>query len=145
MSLTRFPVPRDVTGERSFLGLANQLSGFVPDIAHMTVRLRELTAKKNAFLWLDDRQRECEKVKQLLTSDMVVTHFDPDMPVTVLTVASRLHGLGYALGHYVDGRFKVVSCGSKSKSKKHLHNRDMQPLSWNVSRFILLLISVPII
>ena len=114
VSFARFPVPKDVTGVISYLGLANQLSGFVPDFAHMTVRLRELTAKKNAFLWLDDHQREFEKVKQLLTLDMVVTHFDPDMPVTVLTDASQLHGLGYALGHYVNGRFKLESCGSKS-------------------------------
>ena len=66
MSLSRFPVPRDVTGVRSFLGLANQLSGFVPDFAHMTVKLRELTAKKNACLWLEDHQKEVEKVKELL-------------------------------------------------------------------------------
>ena len=45
---------------------------------------------------------------------MVVTHFDPSLPVTVLTAASRLHGLGYALGHYINGRFKLVSRGSKS-------------------------------
>ena len=114
VSLSNFPVPRDVTGVRSFLGLANQLSGFVPDFAHMTVRLRELTAKKNAFLWLEEHQREFEKVKKLLTSEMVVTHFDPSLPVTVLLDASRLHGLGYALGHYINGRFKLVSCGSKS-------------------------------
>ena len=73
----------------------------------MTVRLRELTAKKNAFLWLEEHQLEFEKVKEL-------THFDPSLPVTVLTDASRLHGLGYALGHYINGRFKLVSCGSKS-------------------------------
>ena len=48
----RIPVPKDVTGVRSFLGLANQLSGFIPDFAHMSVHLRALTAKKNAFLWL---------------------------------------------------------------------------------------------
>ena len=114
VSLSNFPVPKDVTGVRSFLGLANQLSGCVPDFAHMTVKLRELTAKKNAFLWLEDHQSEFEKVKKLLTSDMVVTHFDRSLPVTVLTDASRLHGLGYALGHYIDGRFMLVSCGSKS-------------------------------
>ena len=45
---------------------------------------------------------------------MVVTHFDPNIPVTVITDSSRLHGLGYALGQNVDGRFKLVSCGSKS-------------------------------
>ena len=112
MSLSRFPVPRDVIGVRSFLGLANQLSGFVPDFPHMNVKFSELTAKKNAFLWLEDHQREFEKVKELLTSETVVTHFDPTLPVTVLADASRLHGLGYA--YYIDGRFKLVSCGLKS-------------------------------
>ena len=107
-ALTKFPAPRDISGVRSFLGLANQLSGFVPDFAHMTVKLRELTSKKNAFLWGEDHQKEFEQVKNLLTSDMVVTHFNPDLPVTVLTDASRLHGLG------VDGRFKLVTCGSKA-------------------------------
>ena len=74
VSLSRFPVPKDVTGVRSFLGLTNQLSGFVPYFAHMTVKLHELTAKKNAFLWLEDHQKELERVKELMTSDMVVTH-----------------------------------------------------------------------
>ena len=27
---------------------------------------------------------------------------------------SCLHGLGYAMGHFVNGRFRVVACGSKS-------------------------------
>ena len=112
--LSDFPVPKDVTGVRSFLGLANQLSGFVPDFAHMSVHLRALTAKKNAFQWLPEHQEDFEKIKKLLTSDMVVTHFDPNLPVTVLTDASRLHGLGYAIGHFIDGKFKVVACGSKS-------------------------------
>ena len=57
LSLSRFPLPRDVTGVRPFLGLANQLSSFGPDFAHITVKLLKLTAKKNAFLWLEDHQR----------------------------------------------------------------------------------------
>ena len=80
----------------------------------MTVKLRELTSKKNAFLWGDDHKKEFDQVKSLLTSDMVVTHFNPNLPVTVLTDASRLHGLGFAMGHYVDGRFMLVTCGSKA-------------------------------
>ena len=101
-ALTQFPVPKDISGVRSFLGLANQLSGFVPTFAHISVKLRELTSKKNAFLWSEDHQKEFEQVKSLLTSDMVVTHFNPDLPVTMLTDASRLHGFGFAMGHYVD-------------------------------------------
>ena len=90
------------------------MSGFVPDFVHMTVKLRELTSKKNAFLWGEDHQQEFERVKNLLTSDMVVTHFNPIVPVTVLTDALRLHGLGFAMGHYVDRRFNLVPCWSKA-------------------------------
>ena len=61
-----------MTGVRSFLGLANKLSVFVPNFALMTVKLRELTAKKNAFLWLEEHRCEFEKGKRLLTSAMVV-------------------------------------------------------------------------
>ena len=45
-----------------------------------------------------------------------MTHFDPKLPVVVLTDASRLFGLGYAMGHMIDGRFRLVmvTCGSKS-------------------------------
>ena len=44
---------------------------------------------------------------------MVVMHFDPNLPVTILSDASCLHGLGYAMGHFVNGRFRVVASGSK--------------------------------
>ena len=113
-ALSKFPRPKDVTGMLSFLGLANQLSGFVPDFAHMTVALRGLTGKSAAFIWLDEYEKEFEKVKRQLTSEMIVSHFDPKLPVFVLTDASRLFGLGYAMGHMIDGRFCLVTCGSKS-------------------------------
>ena len=44
VALSEFPTPKDITGVRSFLGLANQLSGYIPNLAHMTVKLRELTS-----------------------------------------------------------------------------------------------------
>ena len=57
-ALSDFPNPKDITGVRSFLGLANQLSGFVPDFAHMTVALRGLTGKNASFIWLDEPQKK---------------------------------------------------------------------------------------
>ena len=113
---TQFPVPKDIIGVCSFLGLANQLSGFVPDFAHMSVKLRELTSKKNPFFWSEDHQKEFEQVNFFLASDMVVTYFNPARPVTVLSDVSRLHDLGFTMGHYVDERFKLLTCGSKALS-----------------------------
>ena len=79
----------------------------------MTVALRGLTGKSAAFIWLDDHEKEFEKVKRLLTSEMIVAHFDPKLPVLVLTDVSRLFSLGYAMGHMIDRRFRLVTCGSK--------------------------------
>ena len=126
LALSDFPVPKDVTGVRSFLGLANQLSGFVPDFSHMSVHLWALTAKKNVFQWLEEHQAEFDKIKHLLTSDIVVMHFDPNLPVTILTDASRLHGLVYAMDHFVNGRFRVVACGSKSLTPTQQHHATIE-------------------
>jgi len=113
-AIAKFPAPKDSTGVKSFLGLANQLSGFIPDYAHMSVNLRALTSSKGVFQWLDLHQKEFEDMKRLLTSPMVVTAFDPARKAILMTDASRLYGIGFALGHRIDGQFKLVACGSKS-------------------------------
>ena len=97
-SLADFPVPRDQTGVRSFLGLCNQLAFFIPDYQQHTVALRQLMGKGRSFLWLPEHQVEFDKLKRILTRDMIVRHFDSSIRAVLLTDASRLFGLGYALG-----------------------------------------------
>ena len=80
--------------------------------------LRQLTGKGKSFLWLPEHQVEFDKLKDILSSDLIVRHFNHRRPVYLLTDASRLFGIGYALGH-MDGDapnkqiFKMVNCGSK--------------------------------
>ncbi len=45
-----FPAPTDIPGVCSFLGLINQLTIFIPDVAHMTASIRALLKKEVAFL-----------------------------------------------------------------------------------------------
>ena len=47
-AIAEFPTPENVSQLRSFLGLANQLTVFVPDLAHMTATLRPLLKKVTA-------------------------------------------------------------------------------------------------
>ena len=61
---------------------------------------------------------EFDELKKILTSDMIVRHFDSTKRVVLLTDASRLFGLGYVLGHLETDNtgkeiFKIVRCGSK--------------------------------
>ena len=96
---------------------SEKIEGF--EQAKRTVVLRQLTGKGRPFLWLPEHQVEFDKLKAILSSDLIVRHFDHTKPVYLLPDASRLFGLGYALGHIEKDHagkdiFKIVHCGSKS-------------------------------
>ena len=80
--------------------------------------LRQLTGRGRPFIWLPEHQLKFDNLKNILTSDLIVRHFDSSKKTVLLTDASRLFGLGYALGHIEVDRsgnkaFKIVRCGSK--------------------------------
>ena len=61
---------------------------------------------------------EFDKLKKILSGNLVVPHFDSRQPVVMLTDASRLFGLGFPLGHIEHDKddkpiLKIVHCGSK--------------------------------
>ena len=119
-TLHGFPSPKNLQQLRSFLGAAQQLAFYVPDLAHVSAPLRPLLKKHNAFLWLEEHEAAFLKVKDILTSDMVIRPFDPKLPTRLLCDASRLCGLGYALCNVatVEGieRLQLVQCNSRSLS-----------------------------
>lgn len=113
-ALSEFPVPTDISTVRGFLGLANQLGLFVPDLTHMTDPLRLLLKKDVVFEWRPEHQVAFDKVKKALTSDLVVGVYDPSKDTELLTDASKLYGLGYALIQYDNKRPRLIQCGSRS-------------------------------
>ena len=114
-AITDFPSPKDVTSVRSFLGLANQLGQFIPDLAMATTKIRGLLKKGVQFQWLAEHEAEFCSVKQLLTSPMMVHYFDSNLPTSLLTDASKLNGLGYVLiQNDKDGKIRLIQAGSRS-------------------------------
>ena len=114
-ALRNFPKPTDLTSLRSFLGLANQMGNFVMDLAHETDPLRQLLKKDVAWLWLPEHDTSFQRVKDILCSELVVHPFDVNLRTELLTDASRLHGIGFALVQYDnDDRKRVIQCGSRS-------------------------------
>ena len=90
-AITDFPVPKNASEVRSFLGLANQLAFFIPDVARLSSSIRALLKKGVAYQWLPAQQTSFEALKSILASDMCVRPFDVSLPTEVLTDASRLH------------------------------------------------------
>ena len=87
-AISKFPRPRNVKDLRSFLGLAQQLASFIPDLAHMTSMLRPLLKKDIAWTWTDDHEKSFGEVKTLLTSKTIIHPFDQDADTFLLTDAS---------------------------------------------------------
>lgn len=110
-AISEFPTPKSITELRSFLGLANQLGAFMPDLAHATVNMRQLLRKGNAFLWLPEHQVEIDAARSLFCSSSVVKPFDLALTTELPTNASRLHGLGFALvQRKYDRRPRLIQC-----------------------------------
>ena len=113
-AIKAFPTPSNISELRSFLGLANQLGRFLPDLAHISTPLRSLLKKNIKWLWLPEHTDAFEKLKSILTSPLLLKPFDPNCETQVVTDASRL-GLGYSLLQTSkNGQIHLVDCSSRS-------------------------------
>ncbi|KAL5018211.1 hypothetical protein ScPMuIL_003933 [Solemya velum] len=77
---------------RSFLGLANYVSRFIPDFATLTAPLRALTHKNSTWKWTKVEQESFDRLKTGLTTE-AMAYFDTSKPTEVHVDASPV-GLG---------------------------------------------------
>ena len=120
-AISKFPKPENLTDLRSFLGLANQFSDFSPDLRHAMEPMKGLLKKQNAFVWNESHTASMDAVKAIITGPQCLSHFDPRLPTTLLTDASRT-GLGYVLIQTEEvpsskKRRKLITCGSRFLSE----------------------------
>ena len=115
-AVTDFPRPTNTSDLRSFLGLAQQLGAFIPDLSHMLSRMRLLLKKGTAWVWLPEHEEDFKLVKKTLPSEKtMVKPFDADLQTILLTDASRLYGIGYCLVQKTAaGQLSLIQCGSCS-------------------------------
>lgn len=88
--------PGDVSSLRSFLGLCNTFSHWLPDLSQTAKPLRELLKKGRAYTWLDIHQEAFDKLKEVLTSDLCLSPFDPLKKSYLVSDASKT-GIGFLL------------------------------------------------
>ena len=77
--------------------------------------MKGLLSKKNLFGWSDEHAVAMKKVKEILTNPngLVLRHFDPTLPIKLLTDASRT-GIGYILTQEdLTGALRLITCGSR--------------------------------
>ncbi len=111
-----FLEPMNITKLQSFLGLANQLGHFLPDLAHVSTPLWMLLKQDVAWLWLPEHSAAMAKTKAALLKPSETYHFDPQKKSHLFTDASHLHGVGHPLIQYDRDHPYLVQCGSRSLS-----------------------------
>ena len=115
-ALRNFQQPENIKELRSFLGLVAQFGAFAPDTNCLTSHLRQLLQKETPWVWLPEQKLDFENTKKALMSPTTLQPFDPKVKTVVLTDASRLHGIGFALVQVYKDRLALIQCGSASLS-----------------------------
>lgn len=112
--IRNLPAPKDVSGVRSFLGAINYYGKFVPSMRTLRYPLDELLKTTNKFVWTAMCQEAFERFKAILSSDLLLTHYDPAQEIIVSADASSI-GIGATISHrFPDGSIKVVQHASRA-------------------------------
>ena len=138
------PKIENVEQLRSFLGLVQYYSKFLPNLSTILRPLHELLVQGKQWKWTQRCEDAVNKVKQLITSDVVLTHYNPDLPVTLACDASS-YGLGCVLSHIMpDGTEQPIAFASRTlnSAEKNYSQIDKEALSivWSVKKFELYLL-----
>ena len=107
--------PSNITELRRFLGMANQMGKFSPNLAQVTQPLRELLSKNRTWQWGCAQEEAFAQVKAELCKPTVLAFYTPDAP-TKLSADASSHGLGAVLLQRSDGEWKPVAYASRSMS-----------------------------
>ncbi|XP_058822868.1 uncharacterized protein K02A2.6-like [Topomyia yanbarensis] len=116
-AITKLPPPTDISGVRSFLGAINYYGKFVPNMRQLRYPIDNLLKSETKFVWNSECQQAFERFKQILSSGLLLTHYDPKQEIIVSADASSV-GLGATISHkFPDGSIKVVQHASRALTK----------------------------
>ena len=109
----QFPLPKDKTDVRSFLGLTSYYRKFIKDYAFIARPLHDLTRDGVEFLWTEGHRSAFEALRSALVSPPILAFPNFDRPFIVSTDASGF-GIGCILKQTDDaGRERVVAYASR--------------------------------
>ena len=133
------PRPENVSQLRSFLGLVNYYNRFLPNASSVLHPLHQLLEQNSKWQWTEQCEQAFTEAKRLITSEQVLTHYDPGLPVRLACDASPT-GIGAVLSHVMlDGSERPVAFASRSltKTERRYAQIDKEALSivWGVKRF----------
>lgn len=108
--------PSDISTLRSFIGMVSYYGKFIKEMRELRTPFDKLLVKDVPWQWSDECQKSFQKVKQVLQSDLLLTHFDPRFEIKVAADASS-YGLGAVILHkFPDKTEKAIAHAARALS-----------------------------
>lgn len=95
-AIVDFPPPTSREDLMRFNGMATYVSRYIPNFAGITFPYRQLLKKDAPWTWAEPQQEAFNKIKQLISSAPVLSHYDQSKQLVIQTDASS-KGLGSCL------------------------------------------------
>lgn len=130
--------PKTASEVRSFLGLVNFCSRFIPDLATTAEPLRKLTRTNTPFVWGNEQNEAFRELKNKMSSANSLAYFDKDAETMIISDASPV-GLGAVLIQKQQNVMRVVAYASRCLSdvERRYSQTEKEALSivWACERF----------
>ncbi|XP_078799615.1 uncharacterized protein LOC144990300 [Oryzias latipes] len=107
-----WPIPKNISEVRQFVGLASYYRRFVADFATIARPLHELTKKYARFDWTTECQEAFEELKERLTSAPILG-YPLDSGELLLDTDASDWGVGAVLSQVQGGEERVLAYGSR--------------------------------
>ena len=95
-AITQMPTPQNKPALLRFIGMANYLSPFCPNLSSVIQPLHVLTQEAVPFSWSMAQEKAFNKAKQLISSALILAYYDLWKPV-VLQIDASDNAVGGAL------------------------------------------------
>lgn len=129
-AVKNFPMPKSVHQVRQFLGLISYFRKFIKDCALLSSPLSKLLKKDVNWVWGETEINAFNTLKGKLTSDSVLTIYDPNKETILYTDASREGIAGILMQKFDDGE-KPIHYYSRQTTydEKKYHSFELELLA----------------
>jgi len=116
-AVLKAPRPRNVAEVRSFLGLVNYYNRFLANLSTVVHPLNQLLENNHQWKWTEQCETAFHNVKEMITSEQVLTHYDSSLPLRLACDVSPV-GTGAVLSHVMnDGTERPIAFACRTLTR----------------------------